>query len=205
MERARSAISHAAKMDDGFTENVYQHRKVYRGKFSSCLRLSSTLSDSSPHFDENASAAPGISPGVVEDSELLLREMFNPHHVKDGKILETAISLDDLLTRGFSVHRIMYVTREFVKKSMKERFSRPRRGPAWKDEGVARLQTSAVRRLRIDKQQALVVIDTADANNRGHASIYAAAPTKGKAHARELRSLLLPLLQERMSVDRAFE
>ena len=70
---------------------------------------------------------------------------------------------------------------------------------------MARLLALDVRKIRVDDQQALVVIDTAQDDNRGHASIYAAAPEKGKSHARELRSLLLPLLQERITVEEAFK
>ena len=97
-----------------------------------------------------------------------------------------------------------YVSREFVEKSVKNQLSKPRKSEPWKDEGVAKFQTLEVRRLCLDGQQAFRVIDTAHAGNRGHAGLYAAAPEKGKAHARELRSLLLPLLQKRISVQEAF-
>ena len=158
-----------------------------------------------PHLDEHVSAAPGLSPGPVEDDELLLRELFNPQHVRNGELLPTAISLKDLRLRGFSVHRMKYVTAEFVKASMEERLSRPRKGEPWKNEGVAKLKALEVRQLRVDDRQAFVVIDMAQQNNRGHASIYAAMPEKGDSHARELRNLLLPFLQKRMPVDEAFE
>jgi hypothetical protein len=160
---------------------------------------------SPPHLDEHVSAAPGFSPGIVENDELLLRELFNPQHVRNGEVLPTAISLQDLRSRGFSVHRMKYVRAEFVQALMEERLSRPGRDEPWKNEGVAKLKALAVRQLRADDQQAFVVIDTAQQDNRGHASIYAAAPGKGDAHARELRLLLLPLLQKRMPVDKAFE
>ena len=88
---------------------------------------------------------------------------------------------------------------------MRDRLSRPRKGESWKDEGVAKFGTLAVRRLRMDGRQALVVIDTAAADDRGHAGIYAADPEKGDAHGRELRSLLLPLLRKRTSIREAFE
>ena len=158
-----------------------------------------------PHLDETTSAAPGISPGPVKDEEFLLREIFNPYHVKDGKLLNTVISLQDLRYNGFSVHRMAHVTAEFVKKSIEERLSKSRRGEPWKEEGAAKLKTLNVREICLENRQALVVIDRALKDNPGHASIYAADPKKGDAHARELRSLLLPLLQERISVDKAFE
>lgn len=163
------------------------------------------MSVSSPHLDEHTSAAPGLSPGIVEDDECLLRELFNPQHIKNGELQPAAISLKDLRRCGFSVHRMKYVTAEFVKASIEERLSRPRKGEPWKNEGAAKLKALEVRQILFDGRQAFVVIDTAEPNNRGHASIYAATPGKGDPHARELRKLLLPFLQKRMPVDKAFE
>lgn len=88
---------------------------------------------------------------------------------------------------------------------MKDRLSRPRKEEPWKGEGVAKFETLAVRRLHLDGRQALVVIDTAAEDDRGHAGIYATDPEKGDAHARELRFLLLPLLRKRTSIREAFE
>jgi hypothetical protein len=156
------------------------------------------------HRDEGVSAAPGLSPGVVEDDEILLREMFNPEHVRAGEVIERAVPVEDLRARGFSVHRMKFVAPGFIKASMRERVARPRAGDAWRDEGVAKLVARTVRELRKDERQAFVVIDTAEEDNHGHASIFAADPLVGRAHARKLRGLLLPLLQKRMSVDEAF-
>ncbi len=158
-----------------------------------------------PHLDEQSSAAPGLSPGIVKDDEYLLRELFNPQHVENGELKLAAISLKDLRSRGFSVHRMKYVTPECVKASIEGRLSRPRKGAPWKNEGAAKLKALDVRQILCDGRQAFVVIDTAEQNNRGHASIYVAAPEKGDQYARELRQLLLPFLQKRMPVDKAFE
>lgn len=57
------------------------------------------------HLDESVSAEPNLSPGIVEDNEVVLRELFNPHHIKDGKIQKRAITINDLLKDGFSVHQ----------------------------------------------------------------------------------------------------
>lgn len=156
------------------------------------------------HLDEQTSAASGVSPGPVADGEFLLREMFNPQHVKNDKLLPSAIPLQDLRSRGFSVHRMDHTSRETVGKSMKDRLFRPRKGDPWRDEGVAKFKTLTVRRLLLDGQQVLVVIDTASVDHPGHAGIYAADPERGDAYARELRSLLLPLLQKRVSIKEAF-
>lgn len=139
------------------------------------------------------------------DSETLLREMFNPQHVSDGKIVVTAVSLTELRSSGFSVHRKEYVSLDVVQKSMEERLGRPRKGQPWKDEGVAEIVTREVRKLKEDGRPLFVVIDTALSDNRGHASIYAASPTLGDAHARKLRMLLTPLLENRRPLRQVFE
>ena len=69
----------------------------------------------SPHLDENSSAVPALSPGIVRNREILLREIFDPDHIRDGQLLERAISVNDLRNRGFSVHRIKFVTPQFIK------------------------------------------------------------------------------------------
>lgn len=158
-----------------------------------------------PYLDEGASAAPNISPGVVEDDEYLVREMIDPQHVRDGKILPRAITVTDLLCRGFSVHRMKYVLRCFIRSAIDERIGRARPGPPWTDAGVAVMKAGKVRGIRDGDEQAFKVIDTALPENSGHASIFAASPEKGKAHARKLRSLLTPRLQNRMSLDQAYE
>lgn len=124
-------------------------------------------------------------------------------------MLETAIPAKDLWKKGFSVHRMKYVSVEFIKNAVEVRLSRPRKGEPWKDEGVAKLQTLSVRQLLTDDdKKAFVVIDTATEDNPGHASIYMAEyiaePKKGERHARRFRHLLLDILQNRMTIDEAY-
>ena len=158
-----------------------------------------------PHPDEGTSAAPGISPGVVEDGECLVREMIDPQHVKDGQILARAIPVADLRCRGFSVHRMKYVLRCFIRSAIDERIGRTKRDPPWTDAGVAVMKAGDIRGIRDGGKQAFKVIDTALPENPGHASIFAASPEKGNAHARKLRSLLTSLLQNRMPLEQAYE
>ncbi|MDE0330812.1 MAG: hypothetical protein OXL41_03005 [Nitrospinae bacterium] len=91
-----------------------------------------------------------------------------------------------------------------MEKSIQARLSRKRKEP-WTSEGVSRLKTLAVRQILLDNERAFVVIDTATEDNPGHASIYFGAPQKGKAYAREARGFLLPLLQNRMALDEAYD
>lgn len=92
-----------------------------------------------------------------------------------------------------------------MKSSVEELLSRPGHGRPWRDEGVAKFETRQIRRIRTEGSQAFVVIDTALPENPGHASIYVTRPEMGEAYARELRSLLLPFLQDRMSIEQAFK
>ena len=140
----------------------------------------------------------------MKDPERLLRALFNPDHVKDGQVLVTAISLADLRCRGFSVHRMAYVSQKLVQNLIDKFLSRPRDHQQPKFEGVARLATRDVRGIFEYDKQAFVVIDTAEHCNVSHSSIYLSETSSSLGRARKLRALLLPLLQERTSVDEAF-
>ena len=157
-----------------------------------------------PHLDESTTGAPGISPGPVGDEEHLLREILNPDHMVAGEIQSSAISLADLRERGFSVHRLEYVTRKFIEDGINHRLVRPFQGQRRMSEGVARLTARAVREIRDNGNQAFVVIDTATWSNWGHASIYLSNIGLKESLARGLRNRLLPLLESRVSVAEAF-
>ena len=156
------------------------------------------------HLDQTTTAAPGISPGTVKDEESLLREILNPDHVRGGEIQPSAIPLKDLKERGFSVHRLQYVTRKFVEHSVNEKLARPSAGETRTSEGVARFAARAVREINDDGDRAFVVIDTAKPSNKGHASIYLFEVDVKDSHARSMRDKLKPLLEDRVSVAEAF-
>ena len=155
-------------------------------------------------MDESATAAPGISPGPVLDGESLLREMLNPDHVVDEVVQPSAIPLMDLRKRGFSVHRLDHVTRKFVEDSISEKLARPFQGRVRVSEGVARFTARAVREILDNGSQVFVVVDTSKDSNRGHASIYLSNTGMKDSLARSMRSKLIPLLENRMSVREAF-
>lgn len=157
-----------------------------------------------PHLDEVTTATPGISPGPVRDDESLLRDMINPDHVVDGKVRSAAISLRDLKERGFSVNRLDHVTRGFVERTIGQRLARPFQGANRVSEGVAIFAAQAVREIRDNGKQMFVVIDTATESNTGHASIYLSDIRVNESRARGMRSRLLPLLENRLSVAEAF-
>ena len=140
----------------------------------------------------------------MENHERLLRALFNPDHVKDGEVLVTAISLTDLRCKGFSVHRMAYVSPELVQNLIDQFLSRVRDRQQRKFEGVARVETRIVRGIFDDGKQVFVIIDTAEHSNVGHASIYLSETSTSQGHARKLRALLLALLQERTCIGEAF-
>ena len=157
-----------------------------------------------PHLDETVSAAPDLSPGVVQDGEQLLRSMFNPDHIKGGVLQVAAIPLRDLQSRGFSVNRLSHVTPEFVNEGINRLLARRPGGEPRYSEGVARFSVQTVRSIQVDGRQVFVVIDTAFPDNVGHASIYLSDLAMPQSQARRMRERLLPLLQRRMSVTEAF-
>ena len=157
----------------------------------------------SPHLDEKTSASRGISPGLVGDEESLLREVLNPDHVVDGVVQRSAISVKDLKERGFSVHRLRYVTRKFVEGAINEKLARPFDGKVRVSEGVARFTVRAVRDIQENGKQAFVVVDSATRPNPVHASIFLSNVGMKDSFARSMRDELLPLLEKRMSVAEA--
>ncbi len=162
------------------------------------------MSPQSLHLDEEKSAAPDISPGVVQGDETLVRALINPDHIQDGKLLVRAIPLTDLRQRGFSVHRLAHVTEEIVQHSIDRILARSFQGQRRESEGVSVFRANEVRGLEVDDRQAFVVIDTALQCNHGHASIYLANAPSTEGYARKLRDLLLPFLQQRIPLSGAF-
>ena len=156
-----------------------------------------------PHLDERVSASPDISPGLVQDDETLIRALFDPDHVKNGKIIPAAIPIKDLLQRGFSVQRRNFTTQELLEKLIDKYLSRESDGKKRKFEGVAPLKTRDIRVITEDEKKLFVVIDKALECNPGHASIYLAENKVADSKAREYRQKLMPFLNHRTSVSEA--
>ena len=160
---------------------------------------------STTHLDEGVSPDPTHSPGTVGNDEYLIREMCDPRHIdENGEVAEAAISLDDLQSKGVSVHRRRHTPIEFIKNAVRNRCNK-REG--WK-ECVSLFKAEEVRAIKDEGRQAFRVIDDPNEANPGHANIFASSLENGKlsrGHARKLRWYLLPLLQNYMSVDAAFQ
>lgn len=142
------------------------------------------------------------SPGIVQNQETLLRAMFQPEHIVDGKVIVTAIALEDLKDRGFSIDRFSCACRTKLESIINQQMTKkPDRRQACT---IARFLCHHVREIHTSEgERAFLVIDTACHCHISHASIYAARP-HGKAYLRQLRGLLVPILQDHTTVDILF-
>ncbi|MCI0562741.1 MAG: hypothetical protein MN733_30030 [Nitrososphaera sp.] len=69
---------------------------------------------------------------------------------------------------------------------------------------ISKFRCGAVRKLlNEDRSRACIVIDTALVDNPAHASIYSAKTLKNGG-LRKVRSLIVPLLQDRYTLDEIF-
>lgn len=145
--------------------------------------------------DEKVSQSPDAPHGRVEDDELLLRLVYHPEHVVDGKVIKAAISAQDLERRGFSVDRASYVEFSVVDARAQQQMQNV---PSKRQEAsVSQFGCGEVRALLdTDGQRGFIVIDTDGDENPAHAAIYGLK--KGRAAIKRLKTLLLPLLQNRI-------
>ena len=161
------------------------------------------------HPDECINTKLGISPGLVENGEVLLRELYSPH-LTNGKVTKRAVTLGQLKA-GASVHRMEYSSSAFIDAAIRERLRKVRSGRPWTSAGVAVFTAEEVRKISQQNaqkadEQAFLVKDTALLENLAHASTHFADPSnKSDEDLRELRSDLLVLLQNKMPVDEAFQ
>ena len=134
--------------------------------------------------------------GIVADDEYLLRVIYSPEHIINGSVIESAISLDDLSTRGFSLDREMYQDQSLIARRIE---IQSQKKPAERQSSsIFRFKCGAARSIQIINQhdnRAFIVIDDAQQNNEAHASLYSAQNGLRKGELRKLRSLLLPLLE----------
>ena len=157
-----------------------------------------------PHLDESTSASPGLSPGTVQDQETLLRIVIDPDHFTGGRIQPSAIQIRDLTQRGLSVHRREHTSRQEIKRAIHTMLGRTTATGFRTVEGLASFTAAAVREIRNGERQIFVVIDTAQPDNRAHASIYLSDSQVRPSLAREMRERLLNLMGNRTTPEQAF-
>ena len=120
-------------------------------------------------IDDELCSQSAYSPGVVQDEEELLRIIFHPEHISDnGDVLPTAIALEDLRSRGFSVDRRQHAQRNIMQQTVE--CLRNRQPNHRQVDFIAQLLCEAVREMQDnDQERAFIVIDTACETNIAHA------------------------------------
>jgi len=111
------------------------------------------------------------SPGIVGDSEILLRLIFSPHHWDEIKneLKPAAFMRSELSGRGFSVERKKYSSSEYLTKKS-QTIGRSNSKKIF--VGIIRCLCLSVRNIVDDtNQQAFCILDTATIEDRGHADI----------------------------------
>ncbi|WP_394754372.1 hypothetical protein [Crenothrix sp.] len=133
--------------------------------------------------------------GVVKDEEYLLRIIYAPEHIRDDLVIESAIALDDLSTRGFSLDRDAYKNDSAIQQRISTQSDKqPDQRQTY---FIAKFQCISVRDMLDEaNKRAFIVIDDVHDDNKAHASLYSAKANLGKGILRKLRSQLLPLLQK---------
>jgi hypothetical protein len=158
------------------------------------------MSQVEPHRDEKSSASPWFSPGLVEDNEVVLRTIFDPHHLEGGVLAPAAIALSDLKFRGWSLDRKRFTSLWKMKLS--------HRGWMNKKQDLDRclvlpIEVGAVRACREQQKQIFSITDMALCSNPAHAAILLS--TKGgDGAARKARSTLMKYLPKHVDVSDAF-
>lgn len=154
---------------------------------------------------EESEKQSNYSPSPVHCDEELLRTMIHPDHVLNGEVTVAAVALSDLKSRGFSVDRVNYATRERIQRAIDKNLSK---NPELIEKGqdprtgcdIAKFQCRSVREVvDADQQRAFVVIDDGIEINDAHAKILSAAK-RGDGALRKLRDLLTPFLQDRKEI-----
>lgn len=158
------------------------------------------------HRDENRSAAPWFSPGLVRDDEVVVRTVLDPDHFKGNKLASVAIPLKDIQSRGWSVDRKSFTSSWYIRFS---HWQWQRRRLREGREEIKRFYVLPipVRLLRdLDPHtgnQEFVVTDAALCMNPAHAHVLLAREL-GDAIARGLRTNLLQRLPPYVDVSNAF-
>jgi hypothetical protein len=155
-----------------------------------------------PHLDENTSAAPRFSPGVVRADELVIRTVLDPSHLEpDGRLKPAAIALQDLQTRGWSVARRSFTSARRVR-AAHSRWQE--RDPSIKRCYVMPIKVLDLRRVDpFSGQQNLIVLDTAAWLSPDHASVLLSA-RMSQSVARSIRDQLIQTLPPYTDLEKAF-
>ena len=145
--------------------------------------------------DEKSSQS-RYSPGRVKCDEDLLRLGYHPQDIdENGKIAPKAITIDDLAKRGFSVDRKKYHNKELIKNRAINQIKNC--SEQRKQSFISIFSCSSVRKIKKDNsERAFIVLDTANKENKAHASIY--GNSDKKSILRSVRVTLSEILNENL-------
>jgi len=155
-----------------------------------------------PHRDEGKSAAPWLSPGLVQSNEVVMRTILDPDHLgPDGKLASAAISLEDIRFRGWSVDRKYFTSLWRVRLS---HYRWKKKKPKVRNIYVLPVPVHDIRRPNpTTGQPDFVVTDTAMLLNPAHAAVLLSGP-HGEGAARGFRNNLLRKLPQYVDLTQAF-
>ena len=152
--------------------------------------------------DENDSAAPKFSPGLVTSDEILLRTIIDPDHLgPNGTLSVAAVALEDIRQRGWSVNRKKFTSLRRLRYIHSEKKA--------KKTTIIRffVLPVAVSYFRkpgpVTGKQDFVVIDDASWENPAHASVLLASACS-PGQARQFRNHLLQNLPKYVDVETVF-
>lgn len=137
--------------------------------------------------------ASDFSPGVVENLEAIIRQIFSPIHVDDdGKI--TPAGLNEAISHGLSTNRLKYISElDVVSKGIdKQNFDNQNSNRTPKNFiGVTDFEASMVREITDHNgSKGLAIFDTASKDNISHSDLFCFLPQKSW---RSIRSKLLTI------------
>ncbi len=152
------------------------------------------------HRDEKSSASRWFSPDLVRDEEIVLRTIFDPHHVESGTLSIAAVSLSDLRSRGWSVDRKKYTS---LWKLKLNQLRWHHRKPDLHRCYVIPINVGTLRDYKTDNNQIFSIIDLAFCLNPAHAAILLSVKG-GDGAARKARDTLMAGLPAYIDVSKAF-
>lgn len=134
----------------------------------------------------------------LTDDECLLRLHFSPEHILEGRVVPAAISTTDLGEKGFSLDRELLVDLDIVEARARTQSTRM---PEKRESSyLSCFNCGNVRIIKSDGQDAFKVEESPIADNFAHAHILS-AQNLGKGGLKKLRNLLLPYLQNLISLN----
>ena len=112
-----------------------------------------------------------FSPGVVDDLEIIARQIFTPIHVDENGEIKTA-AFDDALNKGMSVNRLKYASENNIHQSGELKAERDRQiRPDRQYIGFIKTEVSTIRSVHECDKRVCAVFDTALKDTPHHSDV----------------------------------